>query len=785
MAGAGPLTSTPPISDPRGAAPKKPRPLRRLPGERTNLTFVALVVGVALTGAAVAWCIAAESEGISDELSRRGASIAAAIQREASHRAQLLDALGSYVAVSGSDDRSNLRSFVTELTRDRIGSVSLDWVPRVASGALRAYEERQWLEGLPDFRVHRATGALPSSSDYFPLHFGIGAGARVDGMDLTPGSDLSELPAIAEAFSAARASRQPVAAPPVQVVRPDGRRAMALYVHAVFPARAGSLPDAGRELLGYTLGLFDIDALVRSVLSETDRYALSLEVKDDGAPSMAEPLFAQRAARSEIEGARLALWELFGSADQQSRVRFDLGGRSWTLSLAAGPRLVASHVTWTPWIVAAAGLLASLFGAIVANGYSERGAGLAAVRSRLASERRDYLEKVGQINDELDREKLDRRRTEESLFREKQQFRLMFNAVPARICYKDTKNRFLLVNEAFAASMGRTVEEMEGKPCSEIIPGKAYELYRDDLEIIQSGKPKLGLVEQTEDPNGKTTWTRTDKLPEYDSMGRVVGILVFSQDITEHRQAEAEIRRLNEELEQRVSARTAELRAANEELESFAYSVSHDLRTPLRTIDGFSKLLLEEHGHDLPESGHDYLTRLRNAAQRMGHLIDDLLKLTRVSRAELRREQIDLSALARQCVEDLRRAYPDRRVDVVVEATPFAKGDPVLLSTVVQNLVGNAWKFTGRTPDARIEFGSRTIDGDRTAYYVRDNGVGFDMVYADKLFGAFQRLHSQEEFEGSGIGLATVQLIIRRHAGEVWADSVPDQGTTFFFTLAG
>jgi PAS domain S-box-containing protein len=351
------------------------------------------------------------------------------------------------------------------------------------------------------------------------------------------------------------------------------------------------------------------------------------------------------------------------------------------------------------------------------------------------------------------------------------------------ICYKDTKNRFLLVNEAAAAALGRSVDEVEGKPCSEIVPARAYELYRDDLEIIQTGKPKLGLIEEVRLPNGRTVSMRTDKLPEYDSMGRVVGILVFSQDITEHRNAEAEIRRLNEELENRVSARTSELRAANQELESFAYSVSHDLRTPLRTIDGFSKLLVEEHQDDLPQSARDYLNRLRGAAQRMGHLIDDLLRLTRVSRSEIHRDQVDLSALAREAAEELRITHPERRVDVIVEATPFATGDTTLLANVIQNLLSNAWKFTAQAKDARIEFGSRTVSGDRTAWYVRDNGVGFDMVYADKLFGAFQRLHSQEEYEGSGIGLATVALIIRRHAGEVWAESVPDHGATFYFTL--
>jgi len=753
-------------------------------GANVNLALTALALGMALTGAVFAWSIAQESDAIRDDLTRRGTTLATSIQREVAGRTRLLDALGSFVLVTHGDNRSDLRNFIADSTREEPGAVSLDWVPRVPADEVKNYEEKQWLQGLPEFRVHRASGPLPPAAEYFPLHFGIGAGARVEGVDLTPGADLSAVTEIAAAFATSASRRASVAVRPVKLVKPEGSSPAVLFVSAVFANKSASLPESEPRPLGFTLGLFDLPSIVHAVLGEADRFALSIELRDAAMPASDGPLFAQQAPQSEAQAARITLWNLVGGAETTYSSAFDVEGRRWSLALTAGSRLVAEHVTWIPWIVAATGLLLSIAMAMAANGYTSRGAGLASVRRRLAAERREYLENVGQITDELDREKLDRRRTEESLFREKQQFRLMFNAVPAMICYKDTKNRFLLVNEAAAASMGRSVEEMEGKPCSEIIPGKAYELYRDDLEIIQTGKPKLGLIEESLSPSGKTVWTRTDKLPEYDSMGRVVGILVFSQDLTEHRRAEAEIRRLNEELEQRVSARTAELRAANQELESFAYSVSHDLRTPLRTIDGFSKLVLEEHGDALPPSAHDYLDRLRAAAQRMGHLIDDLLKLTRVSRSEIHREEVDLSALARQAVEDLRRAHPGRRVDVVVEATPFAKGDPMLLSTVMQNLVGNAWKFTGKAPEPRIEIGSRTEGDGRTAYYVRDNGVGFDMVYADKLFGAFQRLHSYEEFEGSGIGLATVQLIIRRHAGEVWAESAPDQGTTFYFTLA-
>jgi PAS domain S-box-containing protein len=752
-------------------------------GTNARLTVSMFLVGVLLTVAAFGWAIREQADRIERELARRSNSVVVSIQRELSSRLAVLEAFRAFVSTTRGDSRADLRSFVSDLTRSEGAAVALDWVPRVPAEAVRAHEESQWIQGLPDFRIHRGTDPLPPAAEYLPVHFGVGAGARVEEIDLSPGADLSAEAGVSAALATARARRSPAAAAPIRLVRPEGDR-RAVLVFAPVPAIKSSGPSGGEdEILGYVFGLFDTDALAREALTEIDRASLSVELRDATAGSGSEPLFVHDSAGSESSSALLTLWSLLAETSQEQRSSFDAAGRLWTTSVRSGPRFVASCLDWTPWVVAAVGLLLSTGLSVAVRSYAARGRKLREARKHLASERSENLERVSRLGEDLERERLDRRRTEESLFREKQQFRLMFNAVPAMIWYKDTKNRFLLVNEAAAASMGRTVEEMEGRPCSEILPSKAYELYRDDLEIIQAGKPKLGVIEELRLPGGESIWARTDKLPEYDTMGRVVGILVFAQDITERRHAEDEVRRLNGELEQRVAARTAELRAANQELESFAYSVSHDLRTPLRTIDGFSQLLLDEFDKDLASDAHDYLQRLRGAAQRMGQLIDDLLKLTRVSRSELRREPVDLSALTRQAVEELRRSEKNRRVDVVVEATPLAMGDPVLLANVIQNLVGNAWKFTGQTPEARVEFGSTTIDGDRTAFYVRDNGVGFDMVYSDKLFGAFQRLHSHDEFEGSGIGLATVQMIIRRHGGEVWADSAPGQGATFHFTL--
>jgi signal transduction histidine kinase len=226
----------------------------------------------------------------------------------------------------------------------------------------------------------------------------------------------------------------------------------------------------------------------------------------------------------------------------------------------------------------------------------------------------------------------------------------------------------------------------------------------------------------------------------------------------------------------------SELERANKELEAFSYSVSHDLRAPLRQIDGFSQILLEDYTGKLDEQGRRYLSQVRAASQQMAQLIDDLLNLSHVTRAEMRRETVDLSRMAEAAAEALKKTEPDREVEFAIEKGLTAEGDDRLLRVVLDNLLGNAWKYTGKKPQARIEFG-RTMQDGKAAYFVRDNGAGFDMAYAHKLFGAFQRLHTVSEFPGTGIGLATVQRIVCKHGGQVWAEGVVDQGATFSFTI--
>ena len=237
------------------------------------------------------------------------------------------------------------------------------------------------------------------------------------------------------------------------------------------------------------------------------------------------------------------------------------------------------------------------------------------------------------------------------------------------------------------------------------------------------------------------------------------------------------------ELETRVRTRTAQLEAANRELEAFSYSVSHDLRSPLRNIEGYALAMEEDLGERLQGAPREHLARIRAAGDRMNHLIDDLLQLSRVSHGELHVETIDVSRLARSVADDLARQWPGRTTDVVVADGIVERGDPTLVRTVLENLVGNAFKFTAHVPRARIEIG-RAANADESTLMVRDNGVGFDMKWAGKLFAPFQRLHSEKEFPGTGVGLATVQRIVHRHGGRIWAESKAGEGTTFSFTLA-
>jgi PAS domain S-box-containing protein len=280
---------------------------------------------------------------------------------------------------------------------------------------------------------------------------------------------------------------------------------------------------------------------------------------------------------------------------------------------------------------------------------------------------------------------------------------------------------------------------------------------------------------------GEVVWVHDLVSAVLDPQGQIM-LRGFLVDVTDRRKAEEEVRRLNNELERRVAERTRQLAAANRELEAFCYSVSHDLRAPLRAIDGFSKALMEDYLDRLDADGQDMLRRVRSASQRMGELIDDLLTLSRVARTTMHTARVDLSEMARAVTVALHNQTPGRRVEWHIEPDLFAVGDPALLRVVLDNLLGNAFKYTSRHLEARICFGRRIEEGE-PVFFIGDDGAGFDPAYAGKLFQPFQRLHRPDEFEGHGVGLATVQRIIHRHGGRVWATGAVERGATFYFTL--
>jgi PAS domain S-box-containing protein len=383
-----------------------------------------------------------------------------------------------------------------------------------------------------------------------------------------------------------------------------------------------------------------------------------------------------------------------------------------------------------------------------------------------------------------------RKRAEEELKRSGEMLRAIIEAAPTAIIGLDQEGNVHSVwNPAAEKMLGWSAQEVMGRPLP-TVPAERQEEFRRFREQIRQGLTLDGVEVRRQRRDGSPIDYSIYASPLHDAEGRISGNVAVMVDITERKQNEEELKKYRYHLEELVNERTAELadaketaEAFNKELEAFAYSVSHDLRAPLRHIDGFLKLLQEKAGAALEAQAQHYMDNISDAAQKMGRLIDDLLAFTRMGRHNISVQRVELAPLVREVIRELEPPAAGRNIVWHIGHLPAVNGDEAMLRMVLNHLVSNALKFTRPRPAARIEIGSLAEQDSNTVIFVRDNGVGFDMTYADKLFGVFQRLHRPDEFEGTGIGLANVRRIITRHGGRAWAEGAPDQGAAFYFSL--
>lgn len=361
-------------------------------------------------------------------------------------------------------------------------------------------------------------------------------------------------------------------------------------------------------------------------------------------------------------------------------------------------------------------------------------------------------------------------------------FRLLIDNVSDLITIIDPEWIIFYASPSYENVLGYFPSELIGKSLRELLDPQDHERLDNLLHGVILQQPGTAPPFETRLFSRQGQWLNFEVIANNRTESANQGVILVARDITDRKQSEARLYEMNAQLEERVRQRTAELEVANRELEAFSYSVSHDLRTPLRGISGYAQILQNEYADRLDETAHGYLVNILQASQHMSELIYDLLRLARVTRSDLHIRTVDLSRLAENALANLHQRDPQRQVETAIQPDLSVQGDPSLLRILLENLLDNAWKFTCKQPQARIEFGACNEDG-QMIYYVKDNGAGFDMRYADKLFGTFERLHQAEEFEGTGIGLATARRIVRRHGGHIWAHSEVGKGAEFYFKL--
>jgi PAS domain S-box-containing protein len=646
--------------------------------------------------------------------------------------------------------RSEFQTFVAMHAGKRTGVQALEWIPRVAGMDRSEFEAAARLDGLEGFAFRQigedGMDIAAIRAEYFPVFYV----EPLAGNEKALGFDLASNPAHKAALEQARDSGMIVASTRIRLVQEEETQSGVVVFSPVY---SGSKPpetveERRRKLTGFGLGVFRIGDLLTSAITtsayDSDLIISLYDVEDTTNP---RPLHLVGIENKEDWPGMEAVTR--GPNFQRF---YNFGSRQWQLVIAPRLGTLAGGSPWLPWLSA----LAMFIIAMLMGSY---------LHSILR--RREFAEDLVRIRTE------DLQATSANLRDSEERITTIVDNVLEGLITIDDRGNVRDFNLAAERIFGYGADEVIGQNVKLLMPEPYLGEHDGYLHNYNTtGEAKiLGIGREVEG-------LRKDGSVFPMDLGiaemRVGGQRLFvgnCRDITERKRAE-----------RTIHERTVQLEAANSELDSFAYSVSHDLRAPLRAMGGFTRVLVEDHGDKLDGEAHDFLDRIGKASQRMGRMIDDILTLSHATRGEMTIAPVDLSEIAERLLAELSEAEPERDTEIAIQPGVVATGDRRLLETVLRNLLHNAWKFSGQKTQARIEFGVVYQEGGPT-FFVRDNGVGFDMAYSEKLFGIFQRLHGRDEFEGTGIGLATVARLITRHGGLVWAEAAEGDGATFYFTL--
>ena len=638
--------------------------------------------------------------------------------------------------------RDEFEVFVRRFLEESKGIQALEWIPRVTAAQKEQFVDSIRKEGFEEFKIHPDTG----SQDVFPVTYL----APFQGNAAALGFDLSSEEVRRAALMKAWETGEMAITEPITLVQETGSQSAFLAYAPIYSSN--DIPPTLQErkdlLVGFSLGVIRFGDFINSALPDSFDPNIGVTVIDPDHPGTALILYTNQ--ETDIQDTDAHGVEVIRSVS--------IADEEWLFHFGAPPGYGVGGFERAAWIlVLVLGLSFSVvILSIVLLLYRSRQAALA-----LYVERRETEQVQRALADDLTQ---------------------LIETANNPIFGVDMDGLVNVWNQAMEVVTGISNTGASGHPAIQFIGLQSRDSAQERLQAVLAGESCENFELELPRSTGETATLLLNCTPRRDSQGTIVGAIAVGLDISERMRSEREIRELNNSLERRVSERTRELQEALEELESFSYSVSHDLRGPLRSINGFSLAVLEKHGDQLDEVGRSYLERVRASTQRMGKLIDDLLALSRVGRAELIREPLDIGKMAEEQAEELQAGDPERNVEFVIGEGATAFGDERLMGVVMDNLVGNAWKFSSKHATARIEVGKQEQNGE-TVYFVKDDGAGFDMEYSDKLFLPFQRLHPTGEFEGTGIGLATVKRIIQRHGGRIWAQGEVEKGATVYFTL--